>query len=185
MDQQSELVRGSGVHQLHRQWLRLFYVEVLMMTGQIHDRGIMLNFHVVASSGTFAADNDGRLVFFGATKLDNCCFESLTEIVRRRILRYLVRHDRTATGWISRRTPGPAEAVICVVPRSNRARYSPSSLLADGPADLILTRSVVAACAGSAPALAIRLHRAAKYEQGGDGRCHRGLSFCRYTSLLT
>jgi hypothetical protein len=49
---------------------------------------------VVTTSGTFKPDDDdGSLVFFQATKLDDCCFNSLPEVVRRRILRYLVRHD--------------------------------------------------------------------------------------------
>lgn len=53
-----------------------------------------LHFHVVTTSGTFKPDDDdGSLVFFQATKLDDCCFNTLTAVVRRRILRYLVRHD--------------------------------------------------------------------------------------------
>ena len=53
-----------------------------------------LHFHVVTTSGTFKPDDDdGSLVFFQATKLDDCRFNTLTEVVRRRILRYLVRHD--------------------------------------------------------------------------------------------
>ena len=45
------------------------------------------------------------------------------------------------TAQASHRIPGPAGTVGCVVPQSNRSSYSTSSLLADDPADLILTRS--------------------------------------------
>ena len=49
---------------------------------------------MVTTSGTFIPDDDdGSLVFFQATKLDDCCFDTLTEMVRRRILRYFIRHD--------------------------------------------------------------------------------------------
>jgi len=51
-----------------------------------------LHFHVTASDGTFAIDERDQLVFYEATDLTEAHFESLTETVRQRVLRYLVRH---------------------------------------------------------------------------------------------
>lgn len=62
-----------------------------------HKSGASLNrhphFHVLTTSGTFTTDAQGALVFFPATELDNQSFCDLTQVVRRRTLRYLVRHD--------------------------------------------------------------------------------------------
>jgi len=61
-----------------------------------HRAGASLNphphFHVTTSDGTFAIDEHDQLVFYEATELTDAHFEALTETVRQRVLRYLVRH---------------------------------------------------------------------------------------------
>lgn len=62
-----------------------------------HRGGSSLNvqphFHVNTSAGVFYQDTEDALVFCEATELTDLHFEELTETLRHRILRYLVRHD--------------------------------------------------------------------------------------------
>ena len=47
----------------------------------------------MVTSGVFAFTDDGQVQFYQADPMDDQVLEELTETIRKRVLRYLVRHD--------------------------------------------------------------------------------------------